>query len=127
MDMTKIVRAYVAIRDARKVLTDEFNQRDGDLKSKQARLEAEMLRFLQESNMDSVRTESGTFYRQEIIRPAASDWDAFYGWVREQNAFDALERRIKATFVKDYMDENGGDLPPGVSVHREYAARVRRV
>lgn len=126
MDMTKIVKAHIAIRDARKVLTEEFNTKDKDLKSKQETLEAQMLRFMQDSNMDSVRTEAGTFYRQESLKPAASDWDAFYTWIKDNDAFDALERRIKATFVKDYMEENEGETPPGVSVYREFVARVRR-
>lgn len=126
MDMTKIVKAHIAIRDARKVLSDEFNAKDKDLKAKQERLEAEMLRFMHDSNMDSVRTEAGTFFRQESLKPAASDWDAFYNWIKENDAFDALERRIKATFVKEFMEENDGETPPGVSVYREHVARVRR-
>lgn len=126
LDMTKIVKAHIAIRDARRVLAEQFNTRDADLKTKQARLEAEMLRFMQASNMDSVRTEAGTFYRQEVIKPSGADWEALYKWIKDHEAFDALERRIKATFIKDYMDEHDGETPPGVNIHREYVARVRR-
>jgi hypothetical protein len=126
MDMATLVKAHVAIRDKREELTKEFNQTDKDLKEKQERLEAEMLRFMQESGSDSIRTEAGTIYRQESVKPAASDWAAFYDWVKQHDAFDALEKRIKAKFVKDYMDENDGETPPGVSVHRSYVARVRR-
>ena len=125
MDMDKIVRAHLAIRNERKRLTSDFNATDSDLKRKQERLEAEMLRFMRESGMESVRTDAGTIYQQESVKPAASDWTAFYAWVRENDAFDALEKRIKATFVKDFMEENDGATPPGVSVHREYVARVR--
>jgi len=126
MDMNRLVRAHLAIRDKRKELADQFNAEDKDLREKQDRLEAEMLRFMQDSGSDSVRTDAGTIYRQESVKPAASDWDAFYNWVKEHDAFDALEKRIKATFVKEYMEENDGDTPPGVSVHREHVARVRR-
>lgn len=126
MDVSKLVRAHIRIRDARKELTEEFNRQDRELKAKQETLEAHMLKVMQASNVDTMRTEGGTIYRQEVMKPAASDWDAFYQWVKENDAFDALEKRIKATFVKDYMEENDGETPPGVSAYREFVARVRR-
>ena len=46
--------------------------------------------------------------------------------MKQNDAFDALERRIKKTFVSEYMENNGGAIPPGVSVYRQYAVRVRR-
>lgn len=126
MDINKLTSVHLKIRDARSDLKRKFEEEDRKLKIKQERIENEMLRFLQDSNTDSVRTESGTFYRQEEITPTGSDWDAFYRWVRENDAFDALERRIKKTFVKEYMETHEGGIPPGVSVYREYVVRVRR-
>ncbi len=126
MDAEKLTNAYVKLRAARKALADEFNEADGALKEKQERLEVEMLRFMQESGTESVRTASGTFYRQENMFPSASDWDALYRWIKENDTFEALERRVKKGFVKEYMDANEGQVPPGISVHREYVARVRR-
>lgn len=126
MNAEKLTRAYVNLRDARKQLLDEFNVADRELKEKQERIEAEMLRFMQESDVDSVRTAAGTFYRQENMTPSASDWEALYDWIKKHDAFEALERRVKKGFVKEYMAENDGELPPGISVYREYVARVRR-
>jgi hypothetical protein len=126
MDVNKLTAAYVNLRDARKKLADEFKEKDGELKDKQEVIEAEMLRFMNDSNMDSVKTPAGTFYRQENLRPSASDWDVFYAWIKDNDAFEALERRVKKDFVKNFMEENKGELPPGVSVYREFVARVRR-
>lgn len=126
MNINALTKAYVKIRDARTALKRQYDEEDQKLKGKLERLEAEMLRFLQESNLDSAKTESGTFYRQEEITPTGSDWDAFYKWVADNDAFDALERRIKKTFVKEYMETHEGAIPPGVSVYREYVVRVRR-
>jgi len=126
MDMNQLVTAHVNIRDKRKQLADEFNAADKELRQKQDRLEAAMLRFMQANGTESVRTDAGTVYQQETIKPAASDWQAFYDWIREHDAFDALEKRVKAGFIKEYMDDNNGATPPGVNVHREYVARVRR-
>lgn len=121
-----LTKAYVKLREARSALSKTFNEKDKELKAKMTRLEAEMLRILKETGSESIRTEAGTFYRQEDITPSGSDWESFYAWVAEHGAFDALERRIKKTFVKEYMETHDGELPPGVSVYREYVARVRQ-
>jgi len=126
MDNLKMVKAYLKLRDARTALKRQFEEQDTALKTKMTRLEAEMLRLLQSTNSDSISTELGIFYRQEEITPTGSDWDAFYKWVAANDAFDALERRIKKTFIKEYLETHEGGIPPGVSVYREYAIRVRR-
>lgn len=126
MDINLLTKAYIKMRDARQTLKRQFDEEDQKLKGKMERLEGEMLKFLQDNNTDSVKTTSGTFYRQEEVTPTGSDWDAFYTWVAKNDAFDALERRIKKTFVKEYMETHDGAIPPGVSVYREYVVRVRR-
>jgi len=126
MDMNKVVQAHLKIRDARRQLSREYEEKDTELKTKQEQLEAVLLKHLNDSDVDSVRTAAGTFYRQVNIIPAGSDWDAFFTWVKKEDAFDALERRIKRGFIKEYMEEHNGEMPPGVSVHKERVVRVRR-
>jgi hypothetical protein len=126
MDINKLTRVYLKIRDTRSQLTQQFNEKDKELKDQQLRIEAELLRFLQANSVDSVKSENATVYRQEELTPSASDWDALYSWIKEHDAFDALEKRVKKTFIKEYAETNDGALPPGVSVYREYVVRVRR-
>lgn len=126
IDLEKITRAYVRMRDARDQLRKEYQDDDNALQEKMGKLEAAMLAFLNESKTDSFKTKNGTVYKQMDVIPTGSDWNAFYHWVARNDAFDALERRIKKTFVKEYMDTHDGTPPPGVSVLREYKVRVRR-
>lgn len=126
MDTDRIARAFINLRDARTALAAEFKAADDALKAKQIMLQGVMLQHLETQKANSVATDSGTIYRQEELTPTGADWGAFYAWVRENDAFDALERRIKKTFIKQYMDDNEGAIPPGVSLFREYVVRVRR-
>lgn len=124
-DLNTITNAYLNLRNARSEARAAFEKEDAVFDQRLKLLEGVMLKHLNEHNMDSVRTEAGTFYRQEDLKPNITDDTAFYNWVREENAFDALERRVKKTFVKDYADQHGTP-PPGISVHREYVVRVRK-
>lgn len=125
LDLAQVTKAYVNIRNARGDLRRDYEAHDNELKAAQGKLEALMLKHLSEHSMESVRTEYGTFYRQEEIIPTCADWNAFYDWIAQNNAFDALERRVKKTFIKDFMEDQNG-LPPGISVLREYQVRVRK-
>lgn len=126
VDFNAVTTAYLNIRQARSDLRKRFDEEDGQLKESMTKLETIMLQQLNDSGAQSMRTDSGTFYKTEKIKPSASDWEAFYDWIAKEDAFDALERRIKAVFIKEYMEEHDGELPPGVSVHREYQVNVRR-
>lgn len=126
MDLNKVVRAYIKLRDTLTAERREFEERERALKDRMKVLENAMLQHLNDTKVESLRTSQGTVYRTKEIIPSGSDWDAFYAWIAKNNEFEALERRIKRTFIKDYMDANDGALPPGVSVHSEFVARVRR-
>lgn len=126
MDLQRVVSTYIKMRDVLTAKRRAFEDEEREIKGQMKVLENAMLAQLHASKAESVRTEAGTVYMTEEVTPTGSDWDALYRWIAENNEFEALERRIKRTFVKEYMDTHGGDLPPGVSVHREYVARVRR-
>lgn len=126
VDLGQVTKAHINIRDARTALRRQYDDEDAKLKEAQEKLEAVMLEHLNSHNMASVRTEAGTFYRQEDITPSAGDWGIFYDWIKDNDAWDALERRIKKTFIKEYQEAHNGGLPPGISVFREFVVRVRR-
>lgn len=126
MDTAKMVKAFVKLRDARTELKRKYEDEDKGLKAKQEVLEGQLLKFLNENEMESVKTPHGTFYRQEELTPTGADWNKFYQWIADNNGFDFLERRIKKTAIKEYMEMHNGGIPPGVSVYREFVVRVRR-
>jgi hypothetical protein len=129
MDVAKITKAYVAIRDRRAEIKKAFDTEYADLGEKLARLSAELLRLMQNQNSDAIRTEFGTVYRQEEVKPSCSDWSALDAWEKANpdiNASDILEKRVSKKFITEYMENNDGALPPGISIYREYVARVRR-
>lgn len=126
MDIEKITKAYMKVRDARAQNTREYEKKDAELKEVMDRLGNELLRWLQNNNLKRAATSLGTVYTETDIKPSVADWDVVYKWIVQNDAFDMMERRIKKAFVKTYMDENEGSLPPGVNVHQELVARVRK-
>lgn len=126
VDLDRVVQTFNAIRDARTVRRHAFEAEDAKLEEQQNRLKAFLLDQLNNTGAKSIATDHGTIYRTEKIRPSAADWGAIYTWIVANNAFDILEKRLKSTFIKEFMDEHDGALPPGVNVHREFEVSVRR-
>lgn len=127
INLDRVVMAYNAIRDARTVQRHAYESADLLLEQDQDKLKVLMLDLLNQIGGKSIATEHGTIYRTEKVRPSAADWNIVYGWIMaDPDRFELLEKRLKATFVKQFMDDNEGLIPPGVNVHREYEVAVRR-
>ncbi len=120
------VRVFIKMRDARAALKEEWETKDRAIKEQQDTIQQLLLAHMNANGIESFRTGAGTVYRTEKLIPQGSDWNAFYNWVKEHNAFDFIFKRIKADAVKDYMEQHNGAVPPGVSVYGEYGVNIRR-
>lgn len=129
MDIERLTKAYIAIRDKRSEIKKAFEDEYNALGAKLERLDAELLRFLQQSNSQSIGTAFGTVYRHEEVKPSCQSWTALDEWIESNPDVapsDVMEKRLSKKFITEYMEANEGALPPGVSIYREYVARVRR-
>lgn len=124
--VAKMARVYVKMRDKKAEIMRLAEEECEAIQKKMSIIEIEMLKVLQAQDADSIATPDGTIYKQIDLKPSCADWQVFYEWIAKENAFDALERRIKKTFIKDYIEQHDDKLPPGVNVLREWKVTVRR-
>jgi hypothetical protein len=125
-DLNKVVKAFRNIRAERSRIAKEARIKDAELKEKLETLQNFMLSILNENNAKRMATDEGTFFKKKKVIPTGADWNAFYKWVAQEDAFDFLERRIKASSVKVYMEEHKGEPPPGVNVFEQFVVGVRK-
>lgn len=127
IDTEQYVEAYIAIRNERERIKQEYEAQDQALKADMAQLEAGLLNICNTVNANSINTQYGTVIRSLKERFICSDWDNFKQFVLDNGAVDCLERRIHqgnfAEFLKERQDEG---LPPGVNVMREFTIVVRK-
>ena len=124
--LDKVAQTYVKIRDKRAELRKAYEAEDQKLKDQLETLDGFFLKTLQDLGAESVRTKYGTVYQSVSIKPSCGDWGAFGNWVIENQALEALERRVKRSFITEYMEANKDELPPGISVLKEYTVTIRR-
>lgn len=128
MDINEIVRVYVKMRDAKSKIKKEADAQCADLQAKMDRLAAEIQRELHRLNLSSVKTDAGTAFQKEEIKPSCRDWEALDVWAQAEGVppSDVYEKRLSKKFVTDYMAAHEGEAPPPVSVYRELVVHVRR-
>jgi hypothetical protein len=124
--LDKLTAIYIKMRDAKDKLTADYKQQYADLEEQMTVLEAEMLEICKNMNADSIRTKAGTIIRSVKSRYWTNDWDSMYHFIKENDAYGLLEKRLHQTHMKEFLSENPNLLPMGLNVESEYTVVVRR-
>ena len=126
LPLDKLAAIYIKIRDAKDKLTADYKQRYADLEEQMSVLEVEMLETCKTMNADSIRTKAGTIIRSIKSRYWTNDWDSMYRFIKDNDAYGLLEKRLHQTHMKEFLSENPDLLPMGLNVESEYTVVVRR-
>jgi len=124
--MDELAAVYIKIRDERARLKQEFEHKDIELEAQMNLLGEEMLNLCKDLGADSIRTPAGTVIRSVKSRYWTNDWDSMYQFIKDNDAFGLLEKRLHQTHMKEFLSENPNLLPMGLNVESEYTVTVRR-
>lgn len=120
-----VVSAYVMLRDQRRAIEAETKSRIAAIADRMDKLEAWIRQQAEAQGVTSFRTPSGTAFLQTVDFASVGDWDAVLKHVRDNQAFDLLERRVAKTAVRAHIDANGAP-PPGVNYGQRIEISVRK-
>jgi len=121
-----LTRTYIKIRDKRAELKAAFEEQDTVLEAQINAIKSELLDYCKAQNIDSVRTQEGTFYRTIKTRYWTNDWDSMNRFILEHEVPQFYEKRLNQTVMKQFLEENPDVLPPGLNVDSEYVITVRK-
>jgi hypothetical protein len=124
-DLEKRTQQYVMLRDKIKVLTDEFKQILKPYQDALEQLENVMLAALNEQNVQSIKTNAGTFYKTIQASATIADSDQFTRFVIGSEAWDLVDWRANKSAVQALVDASGA-APPGVNYSTHIKVNVRR-
>lgn len=106
-----LAKIYVKIRDKRR----ELEKQVAELKEQQDVVAAQLLEICKEQGAQTIRTEHGTVSRRIAKNYWTNDWDSFYKFVKENDAFSLLYQRINNKNMEEYLEGNPDLLPPGLN------------
>jgi len=118
----KLVKIYVKIRDERYALEKEVRK----LEEQEETIKSELANICKETGSEGLRTPFGSVSRTLKKRYWTSDWESFYEFIKEHDAFHFLHQRISDTNVQTFLEENPDLHPPGLQADAAYTVRVTR-
>jgi hypothetical protein len=126
MDAAKLVQVYLKMRDAKELMVREHKTKLSKLTEQMGIVEQELLEICKATGQDGGKTTYGSFSKTIKTRYWTNDWDSMYGFIKENDVPQILERRIHQGNFKEFMEENPDKLPVGLNVDSKYSITVRR-
>ena len=121
-----LIKVFVGLRDRRAQRKAAYALDDSGDKGKQDKIEVEFLRRMQERDIDSVSARDvGTAYVSIRNSATVSDREAFFEYVKVNEAWELIEGRASKIAVEQHREAND-DLPPGISYSSTKVVNFRR-
>lgn len=120
----ELVRAFVELRKVVKEIEDRHKQELAKPLRLKELLTEELLEGLASTGQEMARTQYGTVSAAVRVTPSCSDPNLFIAYVRENDAYELMDRRPNGTACAEFAREHG-QLPPGVKVSSVRYINVR--
>ena len=107
----KLAKVYAKIREKRR----ELAKQDEELKEQLDTVAAQLLEICKEQGTSTIRTQYGTISRRVTKNYWTSDWDSFFKFIKDNDAFSLMYQRINSANMSQFLEENPDALPPGLN------------
>ena len=126
MTVDQVIEAYLKYRNKKESLEAEIKDQVKELKDKMAKLEAWIKAKADAEGVTSFKTTAhGTAFVTTNDYANVADWDAVLSFIKKNDAFDMLEKRVSKNAVRGYIDEHK-TVPSGVNYGTRIDVNVRK-
>ena len=125
-DINAVVEHYVKLRDHKALLDAEHKARVAEIDAQMKNAEAFLLGHLNETGLDRMGTSTGTVYVTVKTMPSIKDRSALTDYIKATGQIELLQMRVSSTAVKEFLEHNNNQLPPGVDITTAREVSVRR-
>ena len=121
----QIVEKYIELRDKKAQFKAEYEAKVAEIEAGLDRIERHLLQKMQEQGLKSLPTSAGTAYIQHRTAATVADWDLLLGFIRENQSWTMLEKRVSKSAVEEFRAAND-ELPPGINWNESIVVNVKR-
>lgn len=125
-NMDVLAKAYLKMRMKKQEITKELEEKVGAIDADMKEVTAMMREVLQATGGTSLKTAHGTVYLTRKDKYYPMDWEAFGNWVVAKGEISLLEKRVAQSNMKQWMEDNPTDPPPGLQCESEITVTVRK-
>lgn len=126
VDVAKLVKVYLKMTEKRSQMKAAFEEEDEKIKKQQAAVKKALLQHCKDTNVESVKTSEGVFFRTVSQTYWTNDWPSMDKFVIEHQVPALYQRRLHQGNLEEFLKAHPDLLPPGLNVDREYSVTVRK-
>jgi len=112
---------YFRLRDQK----DGINKELGDVNKRIAEVEGQLIRSMEDHEIEQVRTDRGSLSLKVDVHPQVVELEMFVRWCIEHERVDYLQKRINAGPYREALKE-GFPLPDGTDSYKKSTLNMRR-
>jgi hypothetical protein len=120
-----VIATYITLRTKKETIEASVKEQVADIKEKMAKLETWIQVKSDETGVKSFKTDAGTAFMSTADYASVGDWDAVMAFVKDNGAWDMLNKAVNKKAVREYVDANGA-VPSGVNFGTKITVAVRR-
>jgi hypothetical protein len=120
LTMAQVIEKMMDIRDERR----RISARDKELIDEWRSLEFEAIKRLDDQDMEKASSKKGTITITETVLPQVVDWDDFYAYIVEHDAFHLLQKRPTAAAFRELNES--GEKVAGVEPYTQRSIGLRK-
>ena len=109
LTLGELADQYRDALDVIKLLEDQVKEH----KRNNAVLQNIILQRMEESEIDTYKTEKITLTRKEELMPSVSSWDSVYNWIAEGSRWEFVRKQLNTGPFRE-MIERGETFPDGL-------------
>lgn len=119
------IAAYIKLRNMKAEIENKVKAEVEDINAKMDKLEAWLKAMADEVGTSTFKTPAGTAFLSSKDNASVADWDTLLGFIKENAAYDLLNKAVNKAAVRAYLDEKKF-LPPGVNYSTIITVSVRK-
>lgn len=125
MQINDVLGGYLKLREQKEALARQHKEQMAPINDGMNKMLAWVQQKMQEQGLTNFRGTDGSAFLQTDRSVTSEDWNATLQWIRDNDAWEFLERRISKTVVQDYIEAHN-QIPPGIKVSSEICAHIRK-
>ncbi len=123
--MEDVVGAYLKLRNKKEAIEGAVKEEVKAIKEKMVKLEAYIKKEADRQGVTSFKTGHGTAFVTTTDFAQVADWDSVLSFIKKNEAWDMLEKRVSKNAVRGYIDEHK-EVPSGVNYGTRIDINVRK-
>lgn len=125
MTVNQVLAAYLQLRAKKEETVKRHKEELAPISDQMNKCLMWIQQQMQAQGLTNFKGPSGIAFLQTDTTISVKDWDATFEWIKANEAWSVLEKRVSKSVVQDFIEANN-EVPPGLHVSSETTAHIRK-